>query len=142
MIIVLDTLYVKQNKNINDNNINTCLQNSAKRSLSLIYARSLTTCEVQNQQRKLILISTVSSMTILKTAENRLTLSSVSSTASSLNFSLPPFLRILSQNEASNSALELPETTLLQKTSKASFRAQRRTKKSKLSHTTKKNTYI
>ena len=43
--------------------------------------------------------------------------------ASSLSFSLPPFLRILSQNVASNSALELPATVLLQNTSKASFKA-------------------
>jgi hypothetical protein len=43
--------------------------------------------------------------------------------ASSLNFSLPPFLRILSQKVASSSALELPPTVLLQNTSKASFRA-------------------
>jgi len=51
------------------------------------------------------------------------TFSRVSSIASSLNFSLPPFLRMLSQNEASSSALELPATPLLQKTSKASLRA-------------------
>lgn len=51
------------------------------------------------------------------------TFSSVSSMASSLSFSLPPFLRILSQNVASSSALELPATVLLQNTSKASFRA-------------------
>jgi len=52
-----------------------------------------------------------------------LTFSRVSSIASSLNFSLPPFLRMLSQKEASSSALELPATPLLQKTSKASLRA-------------------
>lgn len=57
------------------------------------------------------------------------TLSKVSSIASSLNFSLPPFLRILSQYEASSSALEEPATTLLQNTSKASFRAYRKCKK-------------
>ena len=51
------------------------------------------------------------------------TFSRVSSIASSLNFSLPPFLRMLSQNVASSSALELPATPLLQKTSKASLRA-------------------
>jgi len=51
------------------------------------------------------------------------TFSRVSSIASSLNFSLPPFLRMLSQKEASSSALELPATPLLQKTSKASLRA-------------------
>jgi len=53
------------------------------------------------------------------------TFSRVSSIASSLNFSLPPFLRILSQNVASSSALELPATPLLQKISKASLRAYR-----------------
>jgi hypothetical protein len=53
------------------------------------------------------------------------TFSSVSSMASSLNFSLPPFLRILSQKVASSSALELPATPLLQKISKASFSAYR-----------------
>lgn len=53
----------------------------------------------------------------------KITFSSVSSIASSLNFSLPPFLRMLSQKVASNSALELPATPLLQKTSKASLRA-------------------
>lgn len=52
-----------------------------------------------------------------------ITFSSDSSMSSSLNFSLPPFLRILSQKVASNSALELPATPLLQKTSKASLRA-------------------
>ena len=51
------------------------------------------------------------------------TFSSVSSMASSLSFSLPPFLRILSQKVASSSALELPATPLLQKTSKASLSA-------------------
>ena len=53
------------------------------------------------------------------------TFSSVSSMASSLNFSLPPFLRMLSQKVASSSALELPATPLLQNISKASFRAYR-----------------
>jgi hypothetical protein len=43
--------------------------------------------------------------------------------ASSLIFSLPPFLRILSQNEDNSSALELPATVLLQNTSNASFNA-------------------
>lgn len=43
--------------------------------------------------------------------------------ASSLSFSLQPFFRILSQKVANNSALELPETPLLQKTSKASLSA-------------------
>lgn len=54
------------------------------------------------------------------------TFSSVSSIASSLNFSLPPFFSMLSQKVANSSALELPPTPLLQKTSKASFRAYRR----------------
>ena len=57
---------------------------------------------------------------------NKVTFSSVSSIASSLSFSLPPFLSILSQKVASSSALELPATALLQKTSKASFRAWRK----------------
>lgn len=51
------------------------------------------------------------------------TFSRVSSMASSLSFSLPPFFRMLSQKVASSSALELPATPLLQKTSKASLRA-------------------
>jgi len=51
------------------------------------------------------------------------TFSRVSSIASSLNFSLPPFLRMLSQKVARSSALEFPATPLLQKTSKASLRA-------------------
>lgn len=55
--------------------------------------------------------------------EKQDTFSSVSSMASSLNFSLPPFLRTLSQKAASSSAFELPATVLLQKTSKACLRA-------------------
>ena len=51
------------------------------------------------------------------------TFSRASSMASSLSFSLQPFFRILSQKVANNSALELPETPLLQKTSKASLSA-------------------
>lgn len=51
------------------------------------------------------------------------TFSSVSSIASSLSFSLPPFFNRLSQNVARSSALVLPATPLLQKTSKASFKA-------------------
>ena len=61
----------------------------------------------------------------------RPTFSRVSSIASSLSFSLPPFLRILSQNVASNSALELPATVLLQNISNASFNAYNRFKKLK-----------
>ena len=53
----------------------------------------------------------------------KLTFSRVSSMASSLNFSLPPFFSILSQKVASSSALELPATPLLQKISKASLSA-------------------
>lgn len=61
----------------------------------------------------------------------KVTFSSVSSMVSSLSLSLPPFLRILSQNVASNSALELPATVLLQNTSKASFKAYWTTKRTK-----------
>jgi len=43
--------------------------------------------------------------------------------ASSLSFSLQPFFRILSQKVANNLALDLPESPLLQMTSKASLSA-------------------
>lgn len=52
---------------------------------------------------------------------NKHTFSSVSSMSSSLSF--PPLWRMLSQDAASSSALDLPATALLQNTSKASFRA-------------------
>jgi len=58
-----------------------------------------------------------------KEKKERCTFSRASSMASSLSFSLQPFFRILSQKVANNSALELPETPLLQKTSKASLSA-------------------
>lgn len=60
---------------------------------------------------------------LMKKTKTKATFSSVSSIASSLSFSLPPFLRILSQNVASSSALELPATVLLQNISNASFKA-------------------
>mmetsp|Transcript_25338 Transcript_25338/g.62514 ORF Transcript_25338/g.62514 Transcript_25338/m.62514 type:complete len:212 (-) Transcript_25338:986-1621(-) len=56
-------------------------------------------------------------------ASSRTTFSSVSSMASSLSFSLPPFFSRLSQNVASSSALVEPATPLLQNTSNASLSA-------------------
>jgi len=54
--------------------------------------------------------------------KNRCTFSKrASSMASSLSFSLQPFFRILSQKVANNLVLDLPETALLQMTSKASL---------------------
>jgi len=55
--------------------------------------------------------------------EKELTFSNVSSMASSLNFSLPPLLRMWSQNVARSSVLERPATPLLQKISKVSSKA-------------------
>ena len=51
------------------------------------------------------------------------TFSSMSSIASSLSFSLPPFFKMLSQNVASSSALLLALPPLLQNPSNAPFRA-------------------